>query len=256
MLASASHSGHDQPSTSLTLLQAIKSAGNHDAWSEFFQRYWRLVWWHARHAGLNDADSEDVVQEVFIALARKAADDRLAPSAAPGQFRSLLRTITLRRVADRLRAGDVASQTLQHQEHPNLPKYPKHQKHAADVEDAGRDEAARTQADDSHNADQWTELERRSELLRCLDLVGREVEPVTIQAFQLYVLEGWTVRRVSEYLNIKPDSVYAAKSRVIVRLREHLLSKQELAEATMHDKTAAAARGAVKNTLPESTANE
>jgi len=66
-----------------------------------------------------------------------------------------------------------------------------------------------------------------------LERVKGEVEPRTYQAFQLYVLEEWSVSDVAEFLKMSQPSVYTAKSRVVQRLR-HLL-EAKIGEDGLHD---------------------
>jgi DNA-directed RNA polymerase specialized sigma24 family protein len=74
---------------------------------------------------------------------------------------------------------------------------------------------------------EWDRLEGTALVLRSLEGVAKEVEPVTYQAFQLHVLEEWPVRRVAGFLGISEDSVYAAKSRVLARLRRFVADDGE-----------------------------
>lgn len=180
-------------STSATLLRRIRSSDDHVAWSEFVRRYWRLVYWFARNKGLNPQDAEDIVQEVFSEIARHAAEFRYQPE--KGRFRGLLRTVTSHRVVDLLRKRKGATQS---------------------------DGTLAEAVESPEVIQQWQREELRSVLLRALGQVATEIDPVTVQAFQLHVVEGWTVQRTAKFLSIRKDSVYAAKSRVLVRLRRHL----------------------------------
>ncbi len=189
---------HESSSTSASLLKRIRSTDDHAAWREFVQRYWRLVWWFGRSAGLSEQDAEEVVQEVFIDVARVAVS--LEYEREKGRFRGMLQVIARRRIIDRFRKRRAST---------------------------GNDAAfAQLEASDSWN-ETWRRQELRAELLATLDLVARDVEPVTYQAFQLYVLEEWPAKKVADFLSISEDSVYAAKSRIIERLRQRVAQSRK-----------------------------
>ena len=57
-----------EPSTSTSLLILLK-AGNDSAWAKFCSLYGPLVYGWARKAGLQDSDSADVAQDVFLSVA-------------------------------------------------------------------------------------------------------------------------------------------------------------------------------------------
>jgi len=191
---SATNDPNDSSSTSLTLLQRIRSTGDKEAWDEFYRRYCRLIWWFARQAGLPAQDATDMVQEVMTEFVCTATSFEYDPG--KGSFRGMLQTITRRRVIDRIR---------------------KRQASPADGQMFQQLEA------DGRWAKEWERQEVRVQLLRALDLVREEVEPVTYQAFQLYVLEGCAAKVVASFLGISEESVYAAKSRILKRLRDRLI---------------------------------
>src|SRR5437016_2160098 len=64
----------DSAPTRQSLLLRLKRWDDSAGWQEFFERYWELIYNVARHAGLNDAESQDVVQETIIAVARKIGE--------------------------------------------------------------------------------------------------------------------------------------------------------------------------------------
>lgn len=188
----------DDSSTSATLLAKLRASDDASAWQEFAHRYARLIWWFGKDAGLSPQDAEDLVQEVLTDFARQAATFEYDP--AKGRFRGLLRTIAQRRVIDMLRRKRLpveGQHTLERLESPRFVQR------------------------------EWDRLEGTALVLRSLEGVAKEVEPVTYQAFQLHVLEDWPVRRVAGFLGISEDSVYAAKSRVLARLRRLVAEGEE-----------------------------
>jgi len=55
------------------LLDSLRS-GDKDAYTEIYQRYWPILFRHARKLLKNEKDAKDVVQETFISLWTIAAD--------------------------------------------------------------------------------------------------------------------------------------------------------------------------------------
>lgn len=55
------------------LIQLVK-AGNHDAFSEIYNRYWGILYGHCLKMLKDEAEAQDVVQELFISLWGKSSD--------------------------------------------------------------------------------------------------------------------------------------------------------------------------------------
>jgi len=92
----------DSVPTRHSLLFRLKRWDDSVGWQEFFERYWELIYNVARHAGLNDAEAQDVVQETVIAVARKIGEFNTAPRR--GSFKSWLLGQTRWRIGDQFRA--------------------------------------------------------------------------------------------------------------------------------------------------------
>lgn len=165
-----------------SLLGRIREGGTQADWKAFVARYWRVIFAYARRYGLNSADAEDFTQDILIELTRVLPDFEYKKQ--HGAFRSLLRTITRRRLIDRMRANNHSNSESD-------------VAHLATVED-----------------DQWWETEwRRGVLRQCLDETSSVVEPRTFQAFQLLLINDWSPKQVAEFLDLSIDSVYQAKAR-------------------------------------------
>src|SRR3954454_5190997 len=107
-------------STRLSLLGRLRlTPTDQEAWGEFVERYGRQVFAWCRQWGLQEADAEDVTQNVLADLARQMRTFEYEPS---GRFRSWLRTIAYRAWCDLLESrkgkasasGDSAILTLLH----------------------------------------------------------------------------------------------------------------------------------------------
>jgi RNA polymerase sigma-70 factor (ECF subfamily) len=138
-------------------------------------------------------DEADLVQDVFTLLVRKLPEFRYNPHK---RFRGWLWTVTANRARERRRCQ------------PSSPLQP------------GTDALAEVPAREDEAID---ETEYREYLVRrALDLMQADFQPVTWKAFWECVTAERPAAEVAAELGISIDSVYAAKSRVLRRLRREL----------------------------------
>ena len=83
-----------------SLLNRLRECDDQAGWREFFDRYWRLIYGVARKAGMNDADAQDIVQEVMVSISKSLGSYR---KEAGSSFKAWLLTIVRRRMADHWR---------------------------------------------------------------------------------------------------------------------------------------------------------
>src|SRR4051794_32986652 len=80
------------PTTRVTLLAQLRHDPSDEAsWAEFVDRYGRHIYRWCRQWKLQDADAEDVTQDILMKLTRKLRDFSYDPTRS---FRSWLKTIT------------------------------------------------------------------------------------------------------------------------------------------------------------------
>ena len=184
------------PETRASLLWRLPNADDAAAWEEFVTIYGRSVYRVARRMGLQSADADDLVQDVFARVAASISDwlgrsDR-------GKFRAWLFRI----------AKNTAVNVLTRSR----------------FRPAGGDEAAKFLAEQPAPANDVSlrfEQEYRRELFRwASERVKNSVAENTWKAFWLSSVEEMPISAVAERLGMSPGSVYIAKSRVIARLRE------------------------------------
>jgi RNA polymerase sigma-70 factor (ECF subfamily) len=179
--------------TPATLLERLRRPADQAAWERFVKLYTPLLVHWARRLGVTKADTADLVQEIFTVLVKKLPDFRYDPGR---RFRGWLWTITLNKHRERKRR-------------PPLPV------------EAGTEEAlARLPAAEEEGLD---EAEYRQYLVqRTLELIRAEFQPTTWKAFWECVAADRPAPEVGAELHLSLDAVYAAKSRVLRRLRQEL----------------------------------
>ena len=82
---------HEFPDTSHSLISRVKDLGDGAAWTEFLGIYQPVVFRMARRRGLQDADAQDVMQQVFLSIARSI--EGWTPGDLQPPFRAWLTTI-------------------------------------------------------------------------------------------------------------------------------------------------------------------
>jgi len=176
------------------------------AWSEFVDIYGPLVYDYGRRRGLQDADAADLTQDVLRAVAATA--DRFAYDPARGAFRSWLFTVTRTKFLDsarRRRPGDRG--TGDTDIHKHLEAKPAGERDGMDLGPEGVE---------------WDRAYGQRLLDWAAGQIRSEFRPTTWQAFWLCAVEGCAPREASASLGISIGAVYAAKCRVLARLREEI----------------------------------
>jgi RNA polymerase sigma-70 factor (ECF subfamily) len=170
-------------------------ADDRAAWERLVSLYSPLVYYWCRQARLQADDAADVGQEVFQAVARKIADFRRG--GPDTTFRGWLRTITRNKVLDHLRRQ---RRTLKgvggHEAQQQLLQLP----------------ASEGKADEATEAS----LVYR----QALELLHREFEERTWQAFWRVAVGEQAPADVAAELGMTVNAVYLAKSRILRRLRD------------------------------------
>jgi RNA polymerase sigma-70 factor (ECF subfamily) len=180
--------------TSVSLLERLRQPADQVAWTRFVHLYSPLLYSWARRTGLQESDAADLIQDVFAVLVQKLPEFRYDPAKS---FRSWLRTVVLNKWRDRCRQR--RTQPIQ----------------------AG--EAILGELPGPAPDGMWDEAEYRQQVLgRALDLLQPEFQPSTWQAFREHGLAGRPAAAVAGELGLSVGAVYAAKFRVLSRLRQEL----------------------------------
>jgi len=193
------HSGASQSVTSLSLLARLREdPRRHYAWDEFIQRYVPKIHGWCRQWGLQEADAQDVTQDVLLQLAKQMHKFEYDPQ---GRFRSWLKTVTRRALADFSKARA---------RNPARPG----------------SEAMLNQLDSVQAKDDLVrrldEEAGREQLQIAMDRVRNRVQPNTFEAFRLMTFEHLSGTEVAERLDMQVGSVFVAKSRIDRMLSEEV----------------------------------
>ncbi|MFO0928497.1 MAG: sigma-70 family RNA polymerase sigma factor [Gemmataceae bacterium] len=179
--------------TPASLLERLRQPFDPDAWARFVSLYTPLIYAWGRRVGLQEPDAADLVQEVFVTLLR------VLPTFAYDRdrsFRRWLRTVTLntwrssRRRADQRFTNGVAD--------PDAIAVP------PELEEI------------------WESEYRRHLAARALTVMRADFQPTTWKACWETVVAGRPAAEVATEFGLTVGAVYAARFRVLNRLREEL----------------------------------
>lgn len=189
----------DTDATRLSLLLRLReNPSDPAAWRSFVDRYGRRVFAWCRRWGLQQADAEDVTQNVLVVLAEKMSEFTYDPA---GSFRGWLKTV----------ARHAWSKYTTAQQRAGLGSGDSTVIPLLQTIEARDDLSARL------------EEEFDLELLEQAMLrVAQRVESHTWQAFNLMAFEGLSGAEVAARLDLPVAMVYVAKSRVQKQLQEEI----------------------------------
>ena len=195
------------PETRNSLLVRLTDRADQAAWHEFAQIYMPVVYRLALRKGLQHADAEDLAQQVLTAVSK--AIDRWQTDPTRAKFRTWLHRIAQNAIINALSrakpdrgSGDTRTlENLVHQPAPN----------GADSE--------------------LVRIEFRREVFRwAADQIRPEFRGPTWEAFWLTAVENQPVEQVSERLHLSCGAIYAARSRIMRRLKEKVGEFEEEGE--------------------------
>jgi RNA polymerase sigma-70 factor (ECF subfamily) len=173
-------------------------AGEEGAWRDLSVLYRPLIVGWLRRQSVPDGDLDDLVQEIFVAVVRGLPS--FSHSGRQGAFRSWLRTIATNYSCDYWKSPA---------------------QRAAARGDAAANEAIKLLEDPDSRLSRYWDDEHDRYVLRCLlEMMELEFEPATVKAFRRVALEGASGAEAAEELGVSVGAVYAARSRVLRRLRE------------------------------------
>lgn len=180
-------------STRSSVLRAVADTENKVAWNRFFDLYAGFVYSVARSRGLNDADADDVVQNVFADLARNLPTFRY--DRAKGRFRSYLAGLVNWRVVDKMKSA----------------------KREADLKASYKEEVeSAVKGDAAFEEREWQAAAMEEALRR----MKPDVRPEHYAAFVASAVEGQDTEAVMKLYGLSRDNLYQIRMRLTEKLRE------------------------------------
>lgn len=180
-----------------TLLDRLREGDDALVWDEFFARYWRLIYAAARHRGCTEHTAEEIVQDVMLTVFERR--DLFQYDPARGRFRDWLATVVRNKVAEHRRRPAQRVRAAGGDSGDGFPE--------PEDGDQGPDAA-------------WEAVWEDGLLVIALDVIRREMNPRTYQAFELFVLEELPGAEVARMTGVSRNAVYQARRSVFQRLRE------------------------------------
>ncbi len=187
------------PETRASLLIRLKDRADQAAWTEFVEIYQPVIRRLAMRRGMQSADAEDVTQQVLLAISKAIRRWEIDPQR--GKFRTWLHRVAHNAILNALTRGprefgsgdsDVLAQLEQ-------------------------------QSDRSGPDSDLLRLEFRREQFRwAARQIQEEFQAATWDAFWLTSVEGVSIEETAVQLKKGIGSIYAARSRVMRRLKEKL----------------------------------
>lgn len=181
-------------STSVSLLNRIRTTSSDLDWNRFVDIYAPLIFYWGRQKGLQPEDSAELVQDVLTDLVTKLRTFEYDPRQ---RFRGWLRTIVVNRAINSRRRITKSPQTGHEL-----------QLHLANVEDDN---------DLLGNTQYFSQV-----ALQTLRLLQCEFEPATWQAGWFQIVDGRKAGEVASELGMTINAAYLAKSRLLNKLRSEL----------------------------------
>lgn len=186
------------PETNHSLIARVQDLDDGASWTEFLGIYQPVVFRMARKRGLQDADSHDVVQQVFVSISRAIERWEESPDKPP--FRAWLATIARNAITNSLtrRPRDAASGSSS----------------VIDLLNA-QPVAAETSAE--------IRAEAKKEFVRwAAEQIHGEFTTDTWDVFWRTAIEGQPIADVVKTTGRTAGSIYVIRYRVIARLKEKI----------------------------------
>ena len=192
------------PETNHSLIARVKDLGDGVAWTEFLGIYQPAVFRMDRRRGLQDADAQDVLQQVFLSIARSIEGWVQGDLQPP--FRAWLTTIARNAITKALtrRPRDAATGATS----------------VVDLLEAQLDPEETT-----------AEIlaESRKELVRwAAEQIRTEFSEATWKVFWQTAIEGVPIAEVAKSTGRSAGAIYVARFRVMARLKEKISEVSQL----------------------------
>jgi RNA polymerase sigma-70 factor (ECF subfamily) len=188
----------DSPETRHTLLARLHGGRDEQAWREFVAIYQPVIYRLIRGRGLQDADAQELTQNALVAVAR--AIERETPNFHGGSFRGWLATIARNMMINYLTRQRPGQQGAGGSDFQRL---------LAEQPAAGDEQAT------------VFDLEQKREVFRwAAEQIRDDFHATTWQAFWCTSVKGASIADTAQTLGLSVGAVYAARSRIMARLKQ------------------------------------
>jgi len=192
------------PETRPSLLVRLKDRMDQEAWDEFTEIYQPVIYRLARRKGMQHADAEDLAQLVLMAVAK--AVERWEHDPRRARFRTWLHRVARNVILNALQRGKPDRGSGDSGLLALLDKQPGKEGPDSDL----------------------IRLEyRREAFRRAAQQIRDEFQPATWDAFWLSAVEGHSGEEVARQLGRTRGSIYAARSRIMRRMKEKVAELDE-----------------------------
>lgn len=183
--------------TSVSLLAKLQNPGDQESWDRLARLYTPLVRQWLHRYDVQEADADDLVQEVLAVVARELSE--FGHNRQPGAFRSWLRKILVHRLQNFWRGR---------QHRPQATGTSSVLERLLELED-----------ETSRASRAWDDEHDREVLARLIESIRPKFLPKTWEAFHRQMFGGQRADQVAAELGMPLSSVYVARSRVLSALR-------------------------------------
>lgn len=195
------------PDTRQSLILRVKGAGDEAAWVEFSALYHPIIIRMAKARGMQEADAQDLAQQVLLSV--HSAIGRWEPKTPDSRFRNWLSKIIRNAI---------------------LKAFSRHPKDAAQGGSHFLQQLTELTSPDPGLTQLLEEEHCRELYCQASEIVRKEVNDRSWQAFQWTALEDVAIQEAATKLNQSVGSIYAMRSRVMRRLRDVVRELREMEE--------------------------
>ena len=180
----------------------MRNRADAEAWEEFVNVYTPLIRRVAKAHGMQDADANEIVQDVLLAILK--AIPAYQQKEQVGSFRKWLTTIARNKAINR------------------ISRMPRENGRRDDSFDIGNMPAGLSQLDEAENEieKQW----RQQIFVLAAHEIRAQVQPLTWSAFWMSAVDDRSCESVAKELGLSLGSVYVARSRVLAKIRDWVRS--------------------------------
>ncbi len=190
------HTRYD-PTTSPSLIFRIRDSGDATAWETFESTYAPVVRIYCRRRRIQEADIEDLVQDVMTTLMRAIRSFDYDP--ARGRFRAWFGTLTANRVCNYfISKSQRKRDTVYHETIASQPS--------------------------ASSSGEWDSIFCQRVLKVACERIQSRLQPATWESFNLTWLQNLPASEASQQLGLPIHAIYVNKSRVIKLLESEVRS--------------------------------